>query len=160
MKTGRALLYTIMHTGRSAGGAHRAGSHRTARTQAIHALVGPALVLICLGATAAAAPAHAVSGPASAAANKTAITHATRTRLHPARACEITGSFAASTGIKKMPWMYAITPYRMPWMYAAPYKMPWMYTPQNAARITSACARHRIHPVPETRSASGRGFRA
>jgi hypothetical protein len=160
MNTGRALLYAIMHTGRSAGGAHRGGSLRTARTQAIHGLVGPAIVLVSLGATAAAAPAHAVSGPASTAVNKAAITHAIPTIPHSARACKIARSFASSTGPKKMPWMYAITPYRMPWMYAMPYRMPWMYTPQNIARITISCARHHIHPVPESRSVSGRGFRA
>ena len=118
MKTNKLSRYVTMRTGGSVRSARRAPSARTVRAQATRGILVPALMLVSLGAGAAASPGHGIGGYVYASAHQPAHSLALRANADSIESCKID---------------------KMPWMYAAIDKMPWMYAP---TRMYAPQARH------------------
>jgi hypothetical protein len=120
MHTRRSLRNVITRPGGSVPSARCAPSPGTARAQLTRRMAVPALVLVSVGAIAAASPAAAQAAP-------------TQHQAKSARACATKHQrpwmYANSAG---RPWMYA-APAGRPWMYAAPAGRPWMYAKVNGS---------------------------
>jgi hypothetical protein len=128
MKTHRPSRYVILRTGGSVRSARRALSARKVRARATNGILAPALMLVSLGAGAAASPGHGIDNHVRASAHQPVHSLAHRARAGSARPCRIDSRL----------WVYAAIE-KMPWMYAGINKMPWMYAPQRHASSARVC---------------------
>jgi hypothetical protein len=117
MKTGKLSRYMTMRTGGSVRRARHASWVRTVRAQAMRGILVPALMLVSLGAGAAASPGHGIGGYVHASAHQPAHSLVLRANADSIKSCKIDNRIWWYAAISKMPWMYA-TIDKMPWMYA------------------------------------------
>ena len=174
MKTHRPSRYVIMRTGGAVRNARRAPWARAVRAQATRGILVPALMLISLGAGAAASPGHGINGHVHASAHQPAHGLALRANADAISFCKTDSRRRSHVAIEQMPWMYAAIakmPWmyaaiaKMPWMYAATDKMPWMYAP---SRMDAPQARHAsmarvcpmAFPLGGTRKVEGHNLQA
>ena len=164
MKTHRPSRYVIMRTGGAVRNARRAPWARAVRAQATRGILVPALMLISLGAGAAASPGHGINGHVHASAHQPAHGLALRANADAISFCKTDSRRRSHVAIEQMPWMYAAIA-KMPWMYAATDKMPWMYAP---SRMDAPQARHAsmarvcpmAFPLGGTRKVEGHNLQA